>query len=105
MSIYRRARKVDSSQTAIVAALRQAGVDVFIIGQPVDLLTHYRGVWRPIEVKPAAEPGIRVGRLAIRRRTDQERQSEFIRTFAIPVVRTPLQALEAIVGPLPGGLV
>lgn len=105
MSIYRRARKVDSSQKTIIDELRKAGVDVWVISIPVDLLYHYRGKWGVLECKPAAEPGIRVKTRAIRRRTDQERQSEFIRTFAIPVVRTPLQALEAIVGPLPGGLV
>ncbi len=43
MSIYRRARKVDSSQKAIIDELRKAGVEVWVISIPVDLLYHYRG--------------------------------------------------------------
>ncbi len=46
------ARKVDSSQGEIVDALRKAGAEVWIIGQPVDLLTYYRGRWLPMEAKP-----------------------------------------------------
>ena len=39
----RHAARVDSNQAAIVAALRQAGARVWIIGLPVDLLVGYQG--------------------------------------------------------------
>jgi hypothetical protein len=103
MSFYRRAKKVDSSQAEIVAALRSAGVHVEIIGRPVDLLTYYRGRWLPLETKPAAEPGIRVKTRAVRRRNDQERQEAFCHTFGVPIVRTAQEALAAVRGYCVGG--
>lgn len=98
MSFYRRAKKVDSSQGPIVAALRSAGIAVWVIGTPVDLLTYYPPLkrWRPLEVKPAPEPGILVKTRAVRIRKDQERQAAFIATYAVPVVRTVQEAIEAI---------
>jgi hypothetical protein len=92
----RYARKVDSSQAEIVKALRSAGVHVDIIGRPVDLLTYYRGRWLPIEIKPAAEAGIRVKTRTVRKRKDQEEQQEFCRTFGVPIVRTGYEALQAV---------
>ena len=98
MSFYRRAKKVDSSQAEIVAALRQACVTVWIIGQPCDLLTYYRGKWQPLECKPpdTTKKGTR------RLRSDQERQTEFLAAYAVPVVRTPREALIAVGVMLPG---
>lgn len=96
MSYLRRAKKVDSSQGEIVSALRQAGITVWILGQPCDLLTFYKGRWLPLECKPAPEPGIRVKTRATRIRTDQEHQQAFCRDFAVPIVRTAEDALEAV---------
>lgn len=90
------ARKVDSTQGEIVSALRSIGCTVWIIGEPCDLLTYYRKRWLPLEVKPAPEPGVRVKTRAIRHRNDQERQSSFVATFAVPVVRTAQEALQAV---------
>lgn len=47
------ARKRDGNEKAIVVALRKVGVLVWpISGEGVpDLLTWYRGVWLPLEVK------------------------------------------------------
>jgi predicted amino acid dehydrogenase len=47
----RRAAKVDATQTAIVEALRRAGIAVEIIGKPVDLLVCCRGETSLMEVK------------------------------------------------------
>lgn len=47
----RRAARVDENQAAIVAALRQAGASVWVIGLPVDILVGYRGQTMPMEIK------------------------------------------------------
>ena len=47
----RYAAKVDANQAEIVAALRQAGACVWIIGLPVDLLVGYRNHSLLMEVK------------------------------------------------------
>jgi hypothetical protein len=47
----RRAARVDENQAAIVAALRQAGASVWIIGLPVDLVCGYRGITLLMEIK------------------------------------------------------
>lgn len=86
MSPPKYARRVDSSQAAIVSALRQAGAFVWIIGQPVDLLVFYRG-WHLLEAKPEGHK---------RPRKDQEDQAVFCEMFSVPVVRTPAEALVVI---------
>jgi hypothetical protein len=47
----RRAAKVDANQEAIVEALRRAGIQVEILGKPVDLLCNVRGRNELVEVK------------------------------------------------------
>ena len=47
----RRAAKVDSNQQAIVDALRRVGVQVEVIGKPLDLLICCRGETALLEVK------------------------------------------------------
>jgi hypothetical protein len=47
----RRAARVDESQAAVVKALEKAGALVWAIGQPFDLLVHFRGNWHVLEVK------------------------------------------------------
>jgi hypothetical protein len=86
----------DSTQESIVEGLRAAGVSVWVIGQPCDLLCHHRGSWAVLECKPAAEPGIRVKLKAPRKRKDQIEQDEFIARYHVPVVRTTIEALEAL---------
>lgn len=80
----RRAARTDHSQKAIVAALRAAGAFVWVIGRPVDLLVFYRS-WRLLECKTGN-----------RKRRDQPEQEAFCKTFEVPVVRTPEEALQAI---------
>lgn len=80
------AKRIDSSQPEIVAALRKAGVDVFIVGYPVDLLTHYKGRWLPLEAKAVGS----------RPRKDQAAQQALMRACAIPRVTTPEEALMAV---------
>lgn len=87
MSHNRYARKVDATQAEIVAALRKEGVSVWIISTPVDLLTLYCGVWRPLECKPLK-----------RNRNDQEAQDQFLRTTGVKRVRSPQEALAAVTG-------
>jgi hypothetical protein len=90
VSIYRRAKKVDASQGPIIAALRCAGIAVWVIGQPCDLLTYYPPLkrWRPLECKPEDPHN--------RNRRDQAPQKEFLATYAVPVVRTALEAIQEV---------
>ena len=53
----RKAARVDANQGDIVAALRKAGAEVYIIRQPVDLLVYWRGRWLPVEVKEPDKRG------------------------------------------------
>jgi hypothetical protein len=80
------ARKIDLNQTEIVSVLRQAGVLVWVMGQPVDLLTLYRGRWLPLELKSRTK----------RPRRDQEKQNAFLALTGCPVVTTVQGALEAV---------
>jgi len=47
----RHAARTDANQASIVAALRQAGARVWIIGLPVDLLVGYQGRLMLMECK------------------------------------------------------
>ena len=90
MSYARRMTRPDATQSAIVAALRQCGVQVWIIGQPTDLLTFYRGKWLPLECKPE---------LYKRPRADQKAQTAFLKATGTPVVKTVQEAYTAVVWP------
>lgn len=92
MSYARRMTRPDSNQSQIVDALRQAGVIVEVIGQPVDLLTYFRGRWLAIEVKPLKKTHSK----------PQKKQTDFIAATGCPVVKTVQEALTAVVGPRMG---
>lgn len=47
----RYAARIDANQNEIVNGLRRAGVKVYILGLPLDLLTGWKGVLRILEVK------------------------------------------------------
>lgn len=59
MTIYRTAAKVDECQAPLVKALRNAGIEVWSIRQPCDLLLrfwcnrHHDFCWQTLEVKTA----------------------------------------------------
>ena len=86
MSFHRKMTRPDSTQQPIVDALRKAGVRVYIIGEPADLLCFYRGVWRVLECKPKDYKGPRA---------DQKEQTEFLKATNTPVVKTIWEALSA----------
>ena len=86
MSFHRRMTRPDSNQAEIVDALRKMGVWVEIIGQPVDLLTLYRGRWLPLEVKPLKKTHSK----------PQQRQTDFIKATGCPVVKTVQEAIQAV---------
>lgn len=90
MSIKRWATRKDAVQKDIIAALEAAGCEVWVIEQPIDLLTLYRGRWMPMECKTPQKNG------KPRKRTDQADQTELLQRTAIPVVTTPIEALRAI---------
>ncbi len=92
MSLARFAKKRDKSEPAIIQALEQVGAEVWALDKPCDLLTLYRGRWQPLEVKTPygkREPKARVDKR-------QVEQNEFLASTRIPVVTTPLEALQAI---------
>lgn len=90
MSIKRWATRKDAVQKDIIAALERAGCEVWVIDQPIDLLTLYRGRWMPLECKTPQKNG------KPRVRNDQQQQVALINRTAIPVVTTPIEALRAI---------
>ena len=97
MSLNRFARKADSSQREIVKALRDAGVQVWIIGKPCDLLIRYwcnqarRYLWQTLECKsPYNKDG------SAKKRKDQKEQIEFIQLTGTPIVLNGEQALRAV---------
>lgn len=83
MSLNRYAAKTDASQGEIVMALRQAGVDVWVIGWPVDLLLHHRNRFSVMECKA----------VGARPRKSQTQQQDFCRQFGVPIVHTAEEAL------------
>jgi hypothetical protein len=92
----RYANRVDASQPDIVAALEQAGVLVYIIGRPCDLLCRVRsdppGIMRTLEVKTAQ--GKRAPKLKLRK--DQQEQAQFCIDTGTPYVTNAIEALRAL---------
>jgi len=83
----RRAAKVDNNQADIIDALRRIGVQVEVIGLPLDLLICHRGETALMECKTAE------GRLT-------KGQAEFLERWPgkVHIVHSPREALEAVLG-------
>lgn len=81
MSILRHAKKRDTSERAIINALKQFGMDVIQIDQPVDLIVGWRGVNYLAEVK--------TGKAKLR-----DGQAKFVETWRgqVVVLRNPADA-------------
>lgn len=86
MSVNRYNPKRDANEREIVEALEQAGVHVWRLNTPCDLLCFRLGKFYALEVKA------RTARLDKR----QADQTEFLRVTGAPIVRTPEQALKAV---------
>lgn len=87
MSLHRWNAKTDATQADLVKDLRKAGIDVWVIRQPVDLLLrfwcnrHHDFCWQPLEVKtPYGKKDPKA-----RTRADQEEQQEFLRETLTPI--------------------
>jgi len=93
MSIYRTAAKSDSVCTEIVEGLRKAGVIVFHIRRPCDLLCYViqQVRWQTLEVKTAFGKSGKP-----RKRYDQKEQDEFLALTKTPVVTSLEGALSAL---------
>lgn len=92
VSFLRYARRKDKSQDAIVAAVRNAGWRVWIIGWPCDLLCFKKGRGlRTLECKTGQGKS---GRARVR--SDQEAQNAFCELTETPRVTTPYEALLAL---------
>ncbi len=87
MSIHRYAAKVDKTQATLVRALESAGIQVWPIRQPCDLLLrfwckrHQSYCWQTLEVKTNVgkkDPKPRV-------RREQEEQNTFLRETDTPI--------------------
>lgn len=98
MSIKRWNAKIDSTQADIVKGLRKMGVQVWLIGQPCDLLCYYwsnplqRFLWQPLEVKTPQ------GKLKPKARIDkrQQEQRKFLAETRTPVVLNLSEALACL---------
>jgi hypothetical protein len=90
MSINRWATRTDTTQAAIVEAIRKAGWKVWVIKLPVDLLCWHPGadVWQPLECKTPTKSG----KAKLDKR--QEEQNRFCDETFTPRVTTPEQAVE-----------
>ena len=88
MSINRYSARTDATQAEVVKALRAIGASVYYVKLPLDLLVCHRGITMLVEVK---EEG---GRLT-------QAQEAFLETWPgrVHVVRGPLEAVAAVVGP------
>jgi hypothetical protein len=84
-----RARRTDSTQTAIVSALRRAGALVLVLNAEIDILVQWRGNLTLIDCK-AAKGG---------KPTDTQRAMIQL-GWQIHFCRTPLEAYEAVGIPL-----
>jgi hypothetical protein len=83
----RHALKIDENQPEIIKALKAAGVQVEVIGKPVDLLLCCRGITSLMEIKAAD------GRFT-------KDQVEFMARWpgVVHVARTPEEAVQLVVG-------
>jgi len=95
MSLNRYAKQRDANEQPIVQALRSAGCDVFLQDTPFDLLVWQRRFkrWHVLEVKRPK------GKLNLRQR-------QIVRQLgdgAVEVVRTPIEALQAVGIAVEGG--
>lgn len=92
------ARKIDTTQTAIVNAVRAAGWQVFFIREPADLLCFKAGIWRVLECKSP-----RNKRGDPKRDKRQAKQDAFLAATNTPCVTTPEAALAELDRPMWGG--
>jgi hypothetical protein len=80
-----RLHRPDSSQKPLVQALRDVGIQVWLIGRPCDLLLyfwcnrHHDFCWQTLEVKSPQKNGTQ------KKRYDQARQDEFLAATGTPV--------------------
>lgn len=88
VSLNRYATRKDANQGAIIKALEDVGIHVWVLDSPVDLLLWWPrwgpGNFRLLEVK-CQKGKLRNGA-----------QRTFVETTGTPVVRTPLEALKAV---------
>jgi hypothetical protein len=85
----------DSTQTAIVRGLRDAGYRVEIIGRPVDLLIGKGWPVSPYKM-PMRWSLLEVKRKSGLRRKDQASQNKFLDETGTPVVSNLTEALNAL---------
>lgn len=96
--VRRYARKTDSTQAEIVRGLETAGVKVWVIEEPCDLLCRFwsnttrRFLWQPLECKPLT--GKRNPKARIRK--DQPAQTAFLQGNDVPVVTSAAEAIEVL---------
>lgn len=92
MTLHRYAAKRDANEGEIVAALRKAGVVVWMLPRPFDLLCGHGGRLVGLEVKDGK------GRLTDQQETDMA----LCRRLGLPVyvVRSAEEAIEAVRGGL-----
>jgi hypothetical protein len=87
----RRAAKRDSAEPPIIAALERVGALVWQLDYPVDLLVRHGGRWILLEVKTGHGK-----KLTVAKDKRRKAQREFLALTATPIVRTPMEALQAI---------
>lgn len=87
----RYAAKRDLAEGPILAALEKVGAQVWPLDYPVDLLVRFRERWHLLEVKTG-----RGKKSIVSKDRRQTKQQAFIESTGTPIVRTPIEALQAI---------
>jgi hypothetical protein len=91
VTLNRYATRRDKAQPPIIKALESVGAEVWVIEHPVDLLVRFRQQWHLLEVKtPQGKKG------TAKSDKRQQAQINFIESTKTPIVKTPLEALQAI---------
>lgn len=91
MTLNRYATRRDTAEPPIIEALERAGAEVWPLDGPCDLLVRFRKVWHLLEVKTG-----RGKKSTVSKDRRQAKQQAFIESTGTPIVRTPMEALQAI---------
>jgi hypothetical protein len=98
MGLSRHANQRDGNEKPIVDALRQIGASVYVIDKPCDLLVGYRGRNFLLEVKLPLGPR---GGSSHSNLNDAQEDFEEAWHGQFDVVRSAVEAIEIVVGPVP----
>ena len=96
MSLNRYAKKRDLAEPPIIQALEATGWEVWPLDKPCDLAVR-KSHWPPGLVQLLEVKTGRGRKLTVAQDKRQQRQRNFLTSTGTPIVRTPTEALHAII--------